>query len=66
MNGLTTEDALGLLEERAQWCRSNGESDMRNIVHMIADIRSMIAKGKNREEIIEAFAIEDEDSNADP
>jgi hypothetical protein len=62
MNGLTTEDALGLLEERAQWCRTNGESDMRNIVHMIADVRSMIAKGKSREEIIEAFVIEDEDS----
>ena len=61
MNELTTEDALNLLEERAQWCRSNGESDMRTIVYMIAAVRSMIAKGENREEILKAFAIEDED-----
>jgi cytochrome c-type biogenesis protein CcmH/NrfF len=66
MNQLTTEDALSLLEERAQWCRSNNESDMRNIVHMIAGVRSMIAKGKSREEIIEAFAIEDEDGEDQP
>jgi len=61
MNQLTASDALDLVEKRAQWCRSNGESDMRNIVYTIADIRSLIAKGISREEIIETYAI-DEDS----
>jgi hypothetical protein len=56
MNKLTTEDALLLVEERAQWCRANGESDMRSIIYMIFSIKSMIAEGKDREEILKAFA----------
>jgi cytochrome c-type biogenesis protein CcmH/NrfF len=56
MNQLTASDALYLVEKRAQWCRTNGESDMRSILYMISSIRSMIAEGKSREEILEVFA----------
>ena len=59
MNQLTASDALDLIEERAQWCRANGESDMRNIVYTIADIRSMVAQGKDRDEILQAFVIDE-------
>jgi cytochrome c-type biogenesis protein CcmH/NrfF len=58
VNKLTTEDALNLVEQRAQWCRTNGESDMRSFIYMISSIRSMIAEGKSREEILEAYVAE--------
>ena len=49
---LTVKDVLALLRKRAQWCRANGESDMRNILNTIRGIKSDIAAGKTRDEIM--------------
>ncbi len=49
---LTVQDVLALIEKRAQWCRENGESDMRNILNTIRGIKSDIAAGKTRDEIM--------------
>jgi hypothetical protein len=65
MSGLTADDALKLLADRAQWCRENGETDMRNILNTVHGIKSMIAEGKSRAEILEALGPdEDEDEDA--
>ncbi len=61
MEKLTVNDALYLIAERAQWCRENGESDMRNIIGLINAIESMIGEGKGREEIIEYFSDDDDE-----
>lgn len=60
-NQLTAQDVIDLFEERAQWCRQEGESDMRNIVHMASSLRSLIEKGKSREEILAYYAPDDEE-----
>lgn len=52
MDQLTVQDVLTLIEKRAQWCRENGESDMRNILNTIRGIKSDIAAGKTRDEIM--------------
>ena len=52
MDQLTVQDVLALIEKRAQWCRENGESDMRNILNTIRGIKSDIAAGKTRDEIM--------------
>jgi hypothetical protein len=52
MDQLTVQDVLTLIEKRAQWCRENGESDMRNILNTIRGIKSDIAAGKTRAEIL--------------
>lgn len=56
MNELTAHDVLKLLTDRAQWCRENGESDMRNILNTARHIKTMLADGKSREEILADFA----------
>jgi len=58
---LTALDVLKLVTERAQWCRENGESDMRNILHTTRCIKGMLKEGKSRDEILAEFAEEDED-----
>ena len=63
MDQLTAEDVLKLLADRAQQCRENGESDMRNILNTVRGIRAMIAGGKTRAEILADFA-PDEDEDA--
>jgi sigma54-dependent transcription regulator len=58
---LNAADVLKLVFDRAQWCRENGESDMRNILHFVRSIRSLVAEGKTREEVLAYFADDDED-----
>lgn len=56
MNELTALDVLKLMTDRAQWCRENGESDMRNILNTGRHLKTMLDEGKSREEILAAFA----------
>lgn len=51
-NLLTIDDALKIIRDRAQWCREEGESDMRNILHTIDSLKADIAAGLSRDEII--------------
>jgi hypothetical protein len=61
MSGLTADDALKLLADRAQWCRENGDTDMRNILNTVRGIKSMIAEGKSRAAILAAWGPDDDD-----
>lgn len=58
---LTAQDVLKLLADRAQYCRENGESDMRNILNTVRHIRTLIADGKTRTEILADFAEDDDE-----
>ncbi len=60
-NELTALDAIDILAARAQWCREEGESDMRNILNTASYLRSLIKDGKSRDEILAEFAEEDEE-----
>jgi len=64
MNELTAHDVLKLLMDRAQWCRENGESDMRNILNTGRMIKEKLAEGKSREEILAYLADDDEEEDA--
>lgn len=64
MNELTAQDVLTLLMDRAQWCRENGESDMRNILNVGRMIKEKLAEGKSREEILAYLADDDEEEDA--
>ena len=44
---LTVEDVLNLIGDKAQWCREEGESDMRYITQMISNIRNKIKEGNS-------------------
>ena len=59
MNELNANDVLKIIGKRAQSCREDGESDMRNIIDLVGFLRREIANGKSREEILNEF-IEDE------
>lgn len=61
MDQLTVDDALKLLADRAQWCRENGESDMRSILNTARGIKSMIAEGQGREEIMTMWGNDDDE-----
>lgn len=61
MSELTVLDAINVLAGKAQWCRENGESDMRNILNTASMLRRLISEGKSREEIMEAFDEDEED-----
>jgi hypothetical protein len=54
---LTVDDVLTLFESKAQWCREEGEADMRYIVHMAGSIRRDLAAGKSRQEILDVFGV---------
>ena len=49
---LMVMDVLNIVENRAQWCRENGESDMRNIIHLTQSIRKDLNDGKSRGDIL--------------
>ncbi len=51
MEKLTAIEALDLVAERAQQCREDGESDMRNILYFICALKTLVAEGKTRQEI---------------
>jgi hypothetical protein len=61
MNELTINDVLDIIYKRAQWCRENGESDMRNILRTVKFIREDISKGKTRDEILASWEPEDDE-----
>ena len=61
MEQLTVDDTLKLLADRAQSCRENGDTDMRNILNTVRGIRSMIAEGKSRAEILTAWGPDDDE-----
>lgn len=63
MEQLTVDDALKLLADRAQQCRENGDTDMRNILNTVRGIKSMISDGKSREEIIAAWGPDDDEED---
>ena len=56
---LTADDVLDIVGDRAQWCREEGECDMRNITHMVSSIRDKIKNGDSRQEIILSYSEED-------
>ena len=60
---LTIDDVLKLVWDRAQWCRENGESDMRSIIYLVDSIRNDIKANKSREEILADCEEEDEDED---
>ena len=55
MEQLTALDVLKLIQDRAQWCRENGESDMRNILNTAQTLKALITGGKTRDEILAYF-----------
>lgn len=60
MDEFAAIDVLKIIEQRAQSCREDGESDMRNIIDLVRFLRREISSGKSREQIINEF-IEDEE-----
>ena len=52
MDQLTVDDVLTLVAKHAQWCRENGEGDMRNVLNNVRAIRAQIQAGKSRAEIM--------------
>jgi len=58
---LTAADALGLVRQHVQWCRVNGESDMRNVLHFVNAVYAAVHSGKSGTEILAQFADEGED-----
>lgn len=61
MEQLTASDVLSLVAARAQWCREEGESDMRNILHFVSCVKSAMDSGKSRDEILAYFADDDDE-----
>ena len=64
MEQITAVDVLKIVSDRAQWCRENGDSDMRNILNTTRAIRSMIDGGKTRDEILANFSNDDDEDDA--
>lgn len=60
MDKLTAKEALKIVMDRAQWMRSEGESDMRSIVWLCAGLMNDIDQGKTRDEIMSKLQ-DDED-----
>lgn len=62
MEQLTAIDVIELVAARAQWCRENGESDMRIFRDFAAGLRQMVTEGKSRDEILASFADDEDDA----
>ena len=60
MNELKAIDVLKIIEARAQACREDGESDMRNIIDAVSFLRRQILSGKSREEILDEWREDEE------
>lgn len=60
MSEITAVEALTIVRARAQWCREEGESDMRSIIWMVDSLLTKIAEGKSAEEI-KAYLSDDEE-----
>ena len=61
MADLTAKEALDLIASVAQDCRANGESDMRTILNVVRGIKGRIDAGETGQEIIEAYAPDEDD-----
>ena len=55
-------EALHIVLDRAQCMRSEGESDIRNILWLINGLIYDIESGKSTEEIMASYADEDEEA----
>ena len=55
MSDLTVVDALKIVRQRAQWCRAEGESDMRSIIYLTDFLMDRVNKGRTKEEIMEEW-----------
>lgn len=60
---LTVEDVLKVIGDRAQDCRENGDSDMRNILHTVAFLWKSIKEGQPREEFLAEWYEDEEDGD---
>lgn len=58
---MTAIQALELIIHRAQYMRSEGESDMRSIIYLASGLISDIEAGKSAEEIMADYNDEDEE-----
>lgn len=58
---MTAIEALQLIIDRAQWLRSEGESDMRSIIYLASGLIRDIEAGKSAEEIMADYNDEDEE-----
>jgi len=56
-------EALNIVLDRAQWMRSEGESDMRSMIWLISGLINDIKAGKSTEEIMASYADEDADED---
>lgn len=58
---MTAIEALHIVLERAQYLRSEGESDMRSIIYLASGLIRDIEAGKSAEEIMADYNDEDEE-----
>lgn len=58
---MTAIEALHIIIDRAQWMRSEGESDMRSIIYLASGLIRDIEAGKSAEEIMADYNDEDEE-----
>jgi hypothetical protein len=58
---MTAIQALELIIHRAQYMRSEGESDMRSIIYLASGLIRDIEAGKSAEEIMADYNNEDEE-----
>jgi hypothetical protein len=54
-NMITATEALKFVKDHVQWCRENGESDMRSVLGYINMLEKQISDSKTVEEITEYF-----------
>lgn len=55
---VTVADVLDIIRTRAQECRENGDTDMRNILNTVNGIKRLIDEGSDQQAIREYFAPE--------
>ncbi len=41
---MTTDEALKEVQDHVQWCREEGETDLRGILHKIKSLREQLAR----------------------
>lgn len=41
---MTTDEALKEIQDHVQWCREEGETDLRGILYVIKSLREKLAK----------------------
>ena len=61
MNKLTAQDVLDIVLKRARWMREEGESDIRSIIWLCNGLKTDIASGKTREDILSELQEDEEE-----